>query len=217
MRNAVNVDEKVITLQRYATEIRTLKSQTADALIRIGKRLMDAQRVLKELPRAERNRRWAAFLIEADLSEQTAKRFARIAEAFGDNIPDLPVGRLDTIVKTLAKPEERRAFVEGHNLATMPPQHFEETLQRYKSRAEAAEKRLVAVEKAVSDTPVKVIEANVSLRRLDMALATSIEALTDAGTRSLIGNIEGNVVRSVKQRIEVWFSLVAEAENFESA
>jgi transcriptional regulator with XRE-family HTH domain len=199
-------------LSQYAAEIRTLKGQTAELLIRIGQRLMEAKKIAK---RAQ----WVSFLIEADVSLPTARRFMRLAEAFGEEVPNLPIGRLDAIVKTLARSEDRKTFLSSENLDTLSPQEFTERLasfksqaDNYKSRAECAERKYSAIVHTLQDAPAKVIEANMSVRRVHAALAQSIESLRSIDHHLIVNDIDHGTVRSAKELIQSWVDILEQRQ-----
>lgn len=200
----LNVD-KTRALQQYATEIRALKGQTAELLLRIGQKLLAARKMA-------RGPQWARFLLEADVSQVTARRFMRLAEAFGDQLPNLPVGRLDDMVKALGRKEDRTAFLQSGDLAALPPAEFEARLKQYKARAETAESRLATVEGALVDAPAKVIEANIALRRVDAAIAQCLECLEAAKKLAgvdLAESVDSGVVKSIRKRSEELFLILA--------
>lgn len=107
-------------------EIKVLKSQTAQNIIEIGKRLSQAKEML---PHGQ----WAIWLEErVDLAQTTATRFMRVAKEFS-NLPPATNLSSSKLFELLALPaEEREVFIKESPVEDMTKKELREAIKAKK-------------------------------------------------------------------------------------
>lgn len=100
----------VRSLQVIETEIKFYKRQTAEGIIEIGNRLIEAKAQLK-------HGEWKEWLInKVDFTERTAQRFMKVAEETSKTttLSDLPISKVYALLDVPA--EERDEFIESSHV-----------------------------------------------------------------------------------------------------
>lgn len=118
-------------VQTLTAEIKMLKQQTAQNIIEIGKRLIEAK---ESLPHGE----WLPWLEkEVDFTRQTANRFMKVAEEFGNGTSTLHLstGHLFELLQLPAP--EREDFIEENHVEEMTQRELRAAI---KAKKEAEEK-----------------------------------------------------------------------------
>jgi hypothetical protein len=101
-------------LERLEKDIIQLKKQTAENIIQIGYKLIEAK---ERLPHGE----WGAWLEDkVEFSQRTANQFMRIAKEFGSNsqaISNLEITKVGLLLDIPS--EKREEFIDNHDLKSM--------------------------------------------------------------------------------------------------
>lgn len=110
----VDKSTSIVTLDTRANKIRKLQEDVQSGIIKIGRELLEAK---KEIPHGG----WADWLKkEFEWTQQTANRFMRVAERFG-NLNNVVQFKPSTLQAMLALPEgEEEAFIEAQATAGNP-------------------------------------------------------------------------------------------------
>lgn len=118
------IDSKLTEIEK---EIITLKNQTAQNIIQIGYKLMDAK---EKLPHGE----WGTWLRDkVEFSQRTANQFMRIAKEFGSNsqvISNLESTKVIMLMDLSV--EDRENFVEQNDLRNMSTREMKDIMKQYK-------------------------------------------------------------------------------------
>lgn len=147
-------DLQTSNINQLESEIILLKQQTAQNIIEIGKRLIQAK---EQLPHGE----WLPWLEEKiDFSRHTANRFMRVAEEFS-NVSMLQHLTQSKIFALLDVPEsQREEFIESNPVEDMTTRELRQAIKERKE----AEQRAAELEKEnerLKNQPPKVIEREV--------------------------------------------------------
>lgn len=117
-------DVKNAELQKIENEIITLKNQTAQNIIQIGYKLIEAK---EKLPHGE----WGGWLSDRiNFSQRTANQFMRIAKEFGSNsqsISDLEITKVGLLLDVPS--EIREEFIENHDLKSMSTRELKKVIK----------------------------------------------------------------------------------------
>lgn len=138
------------TLDQLAVEIRFYSQQTAQSIIEVGKRLVEAK---KQVPHGE----WGKWLeTQVSFTERTARRFMQCAERFGKASTSTLLS-LSQMTEILALPDaETEDFIkakdaEGTPVESMTVKALREEVSQWKTRANDHEReRLRAEQEAQS-------------------------------------------------------------------
>ena len=127
---------KNIELEKIEKEIITLKNQTAENMIQIGCKLIEAK---KQLSHGE----WGVWLEnKVEFSQRTANQFMRIAKEFGSNsqaISNLEITKVGLLLDVPA--EKREEFIEKHDLKSMSTREMKKVIKE--SVGEAYDKSVI--------------------------------------------------------------------------
>lgn len=111
-------------LEKIEKEIITLKNQTAENIIQIGYKLMEAK---KRLSHGE----WGSWLeSKVEFSQRTANQFMRIAKEFGTNsqaISNLEITKVGLLLDVPT--EKREEFIENHDLKSMSTREIKKVIK----------------------------------------------------------------------------------------
>lgn len=112
-------------LLQIESEIITLKNQTAQNIIQIGHKLMEAK---DKLSHGE----WGDWLRDKiDFSQRTANQFMRIAKEFGSNsqsISNLEITKVGLLLDVPA--DKREDFMERHNIKSMSTRELKSVIKK---------------------------------------------------------------------------------------
>jgi len=112
-------------LLQIESEIITLKNQTAQNIIQIGHKLMEAK---DKLSHGE----WGDWLRDKiDFSQRTANQFMRIAKEFGSNsqsISNLEITKVGLLLDVPA--DKREDFMERHNIKSMSTRELKSVINK---------------------------------------------------------------------------------------
>jgi hypothetical protein len=124
------LEEVSKSLEQLEIEINVYKKQTADGIIEIGKRLIEAKAQLQ-------HGEWGKWLEEkVDFTQNTANRFMRIASNY-ESTYNLGTEKL---FKLLEIPkEEREEFIEENNVRDMTVKELQKVIKEKKEAEENAE------------------------------------------------------------------------------
>lgn len=111
-------------LQKLEKEIITLKNQTAENMIQIGYKLIEAK---EKLPHGE----WGSWLEnKVAFSQRTANQFMRIAKEFGSNsqaISNLEITKVGLLLDIPS--DKRETFIENHDLKSMSTREIKKVIK----------------------------------------------------------------------------------------
>lgn len=118
-------DVKNAELQKIENEIITLKNQTAQNIIQIGYKLIEAK---EKLPHGE----WGGWLSDRiNFSQRTANQFMRIAKEFGSSpklISNLEITKVGLLLDVPS--EKREEFIEKHDLKSMSTRELKKVIKQ---------------------------------------------------------------------------------------
>lgn len=120
--------EQIITksaeLQKIEKEIIALKNQTAQNIIQIGYKLIEAKEKLQ-------HGEWGVWLEnKVEFSQRTANQFMRIAKEFGSNsqaISNLEITKVGLLLDVPT--EKREEFIEKHDLKSMSTRDIKKAIK----------------------------------------------------------------------------------------
>lgn len=136
------------------TEINFYKTQTATGIIEIGKRLIE---VKEQLPHGE----WGKWLEEkVEFSQETARRFMKVAEEFGNSNPGLNLPFKKMFLLTSLEQEQREEFVESNPVEDMTTRELQQAI-REKKEAEKQAEQLKQQLQREKNKPPQIIEKEV--------------------------------------------------------
>ena len=115
---------KVTELEHLEKEIIALKNQTAQNIIQIGYKLIEAK---EKLQYGE----WGVWLEnKVEFSQRTANQFMRIAKEFGSNsqaISNLEITKVGLLLDVPT--EKREEFIEKHDLKSMSTREIKKVIK----------------------------------------------------------------------------------------
>lgn len=148
------------TIEAVTTELLDAKRRGGEAILTIGRCLMEAKEML---PHGE----WLPWLNEkAELSERAAQRFMRLAREWSNPTALSDLGATKALMLLALPPEEREAFAEEHNVIDMSARQLEQAIrERDEARRaeEAARAEASAAEQARAQMAADMAVANAAL------------------------------------------------------
>lgn len=158
-------------LELIEAEINFYKTQTANGIIEIGKRLIEAK---EQIPHGE----WGKWLEEkVDFSERTARRFMQAAREFS-NRPALTDFEPTKVFLLLDVPaEQREEFAQQHNLEEMTTRQVEAAVKEWKQKCEKVESDLRLKEEALRSTQADMKKLQDELAKKSRELKEETERL----------------------------------------
>ena len=112
------------TLEKLEKEIIVLKNQTAENMIQIGYKLIEAKEKLK-------HGEWATWLEnKVEFSQRTANQLMRIAKEFGSNsqaISNLEITKVGLLLDVPT--EKREEFIEKHDLKSLSTREIKKIIK----------------------------------------------------------------------------------------
>lgn len=113
-------------LQKIENEIITLKNQTAENIILMGQKFIEAKKLV---PHGE----WGNWLKERiDFSQRTANQFMRIAKEFGSNPEVLTNLGITKIGLLLDVPiEKRKCFIRDYDLKNISTRELKKAIKQF--------------------------------------------------------------------------------------
>lgn len=121
---------EVVVLEKLVIEIKFYSQQSAQSVIEIGKRLIQAK---EQIPHGQ----WGKWLKEQfNYTERTAQRFIKCAERFGNTTTSSHLNP-SIMFELLALPEETtEQFVKEHNVEEMSVRELREVMRKQKEAEE---------------------------------------------------------------------------------
>lgn len=120
----MNAIDKNTALEQIEKEIITLKNQTAENMIQIGYKLIEAK---EKLPHGE----WGIWLEnKVEFSQRTANQLMRIAKEFGSNsqaISNLEITKVGLLLDVPS--DKREAFIENYDLKSMSTREIKKIIK----------------------------------------------------------------------------------------
>lgn len=120
--------EKNVDLEKIESEIIALKNQTAENIIQIGYKLIEAK---EKLSHGE----WSSWLEnKVEFSQRTANQFMRIAKEFGSNsevLTDLGITKVGLLLDVPT--EKREEFIENYDLKSMSTRELKKAIKQLKN------------------------------------------------------------------------------------
>jgi hypothetical protein len=115
-----------VELDRLEKDIIQLKEQTAENIIQIGYKLIDAK---ERLSHGE----WGIWLEnKVEFSQRTANQFMRIAKEFGSNSQAISNLEITKVGMLLDIPSEKREeFIENHDLKAMSTRNIKKAVREF--------------------------------------------------------------------------------------
>lgn len=143
---------KNIDLEKIENEIIALKNQTAQNIIQIGYKLIEAKEKLQ-------HGEWGSWLEhKVEFSQRTANQFMRIAKEFGSNsqaISNLEITKVGLLLDVPT--EKREEFIENHDLKSMSTREIKKVIketinEKPKFRESVVDKKL---DESIYEIPIK--------------------------------------------------------------
>lgn len=198
------------TIADVTAEIRFYKAQTAQGIIEIGKRLLEAKSMLD-------HGQWLPWLREqAQFSERVAQNFMRIAAEYSNTNMDsyLPYSKLLALLAVPA--EEREEFIEvthevsgkQKTVAEMSRRELEQVIrERDQARAAAAKNEQIALERLAENDKIrrKAEETKAALREANqrnMSLQQQIDHLERQPVDVAVAEPTQEQLREIEDRAE---------------
>lgn len=198
------------TIADVTAEIRFYKAQTAQGIIEIGKRLLEAKSMLD-------HGQWLPWLRDqAHFSVQTAQRFMKVATEYSNASPvtHLPYTKLLALLAVPA--EEREEFIEvphevsgeQKTVAEMSRRELEQVIrERDQARAAAARNEQIALERLGENDKIrrKAKEAQAALQRANqrnMNLQQQIDHLERQPVDVAVAEPTQEQLREIEDRAE---------------
>lgn len=140
-------------LEQIEKEIITLKNQTAENIIQIGCKLIEAK---KQLSHGE----WGSWLENrVAFSQRTANQFMRIAKEFGSNpelLTDLGITKVGLLLDVPV--EKRKDIIKNHDLRNMSTRELKRVIKQLGNREatvqqqiERFNERINAIDKSIEE------------------------------------------------------------------
>jgi chromosome segregation ATPase len=151
------MNELTRPLELIEAEINFYKAQTANGIIEIGKRLIEAK---EQVAHGE----WSIWLKEkVDFSQETARRFMKIAEEFSNStaLGNLPVTKIYALLDVPS--DQREEFAQQHDLEEMTTREVEKAVKEWKQRFDNAKR--IADEK---EEEAKRLQAALDKKRIEL-------------------------------------------------
>lgn len=165
-------------LEKIEKEIITLKNQTAENMIQIGCKLIEAK---KQLSHGE----WGVWLEnKVEFSQRTANQFMRIAKEFGSNpemLADLGITKIGLLLDVPI--EKRKYFIRNYDLKNISTRELKKAIKQLENRENTVQQQIERYNERIS-----VIDKN-------------IEELTNERTQII------NKLKSVYQALDIKCSL----------
>ena len=187
-------------METITEEIREAKRAGGEAILTIGRCLMEAKAML---PHGE----WLPWLNEqAELSERTAQKFMKLAREWTNpnTLADLGASKA---LMLLALPEgEREQFAEDHNVIDMSARQLSEAIRERddaRKAAQAAQAEAAAAEEARAKMEADMAVVNVSL--------AAVNAERDQADQE-ISRLERELAELKAKPVEVAVETVADPE-----
>lgn len=165
-------------LEKIEKEIISLKNQTAENIIQIGYKLIEAKEKLQ-------HGEWGDWLRDKiDFSQRTANQFMRIAKEFGSNPEVLTNLGITKIGLLLDVPiEKRKCFMRNHDLKNISTRDLKKAIKQFENRENTVQQQIERFNERIS-----VIDKN-------------IEELTNERTQII------NKLKYVYQVLDIKYSL----------
>lgn len=165
-------------LEKLEKEIITLKNQTAENMIQIGYKLIEAK---KRLSHGE----WGSWLeSKVEFSQRTANQFMRIAKEFGTNpemLTDLGITKIGLLLDVPI--EKRKNFMRNIDLKNISTRELKKAIKQFGNKGNTVQQQIERLNERIS-----VIDKN-------------IEELTNERTQIV------NRLKSVYQVLDIKCSL----------
>ena len=115
------------TLEKIEKEIITLKNQTAENIILMGQKFIEAKKLIP-------HGRWGEWLeSKVGFSQRTANQFMRIAQEYGSNSQAISNLEATKIYLLMELPvEDRNNFISQNDLKNLSTREVKSRLQEYK-------------------------------------------------------------------------------------
>lgn len=124
-------------LEKIEKEIITLKNQTAENIIQIGYKLMEAK---KRLSYGE----WGSWLeSKVEFSQRTANQFMRIAKEFGTNpelLTDLGITKVGLLLDVSV--EKRKDLIKNHDLRDISTRELKRVIKQLGNRETTVQQQI---------------------------------------------------------------------------
>ena len=144
-------------------EIVELKKQAGEAILEIGRRLIEAKDMLS-------HGEWQVWLEErVEFSERSAQRFMRLAREWSNPTALSDLGATKALALLALPPEERESFLQESNVIDMSARQLEQAIKE-RDEARAAAERATAEQRTAEEARAKMEE---DMRLLNARLAGS--------------------------------------------
>jgi chromosome segregation ATPase len=132
-------------------EIVELKKQAGEAILEIGRRLIEAKDMLS-------HGEWQVWLEEqVEFSERSAQRFMRLAREWSNPTALSDLGATQALALLALPPEERESFLQDNNVIDMSARQLEQAI-RERDEARAAAERAAAEQRTAEEARAKMEE-----------------------------------------------------------
>lgn len=174
--------ETVRTIEVITDEIRDAQRKGGDAILTIGRCLMEAK---EQLPHGE----WLPWLSEqVGYSEKTAQNFMRLAREFSNPQALADLGATKALALLALPAEEREQFVAEHNVVDMTSRQLQQAI-RERDEARAAAEQAKA-DRASAEAARAKMEEDMRLANASMVSAQEERDRADENVRRLEAELE---------------------------
>lgn len=186
-------------------EIVELKKQAGEAILEIGRRLIEAKDMLS-------HGEWQVWLEErVEFSERSAQRFMRLAREWSNPTALSDLGATKALALLALPPEERESFLQENNVIDMSARQLEQAI-RERDEARAAAERAAAEQRMAEEARAKMEE---DMRLLNARLSGSKEdwerAMQD------VARLEAELAELKEKPVEVAVETVVDQDAIDKA
>ena len=186
--------EEVRTIEVITGEIRDAQRKGGDAILTIGRCLMEAK---EQLPHGE----WLPWLSEqVGYSEKTAQNFMRLAREFSNPQALADLGATKALALLALPAEEREQFVAEHNVVDMTSRQLQQAI-RERDEARAAAEQAKA-DRVTAETARAKMEEDMQVANASIEAAHAERERADDHVRRLEAELEELRSRPVDVAVE---------------
>lgn len=186
-------------------EIVELKKQAGEAILEIGRRLIEAKDMLS-------HGEWQVWLEErVEFSERSAQRFMRLAREWSNPTALSDLGATKALALLALPPEERESFLQENNVIDMSARQLEQAIKE-RDEARTAAERAAAEQRTAEEARAKMEE---DMRLLNARLAGSKEDWEQA--MQDVARLEAELAELKAKPVDVAVETVVDQEAIDRA
>ena len=211
----MNQNQITRPLEVIETEINFYKQQTAQGIIEIGKRLIEAK---SQLQHGE----WGKWLEEkVEFSQMTANRFMKVSQEFSNSTAMLNLGQSKLFLLLDIPQDQREDFIEQHNVESLTTRQLQEEIKKVKEevkqQVKAETEELIKQKEMEFNKEKKELEQK--LNTLTNNMETKIEEklkIKELALQKAIEEENDDDIKSLKDEIAYMKNTVEQIESAKS-